>query len=120
MSFTSGDYLEQLCARAHQTLGVVHEEAVWDEAEETLILRTSQDVQPILDRNKELVALGGDGFFGPERNWRRIASIPEVLIVQWLQEEGLNIYRKEHWDYVVNKKLNDPAYAYLRTSPGRI
>lgn len=120
MGLSQGATLKYLCDRAEATIGCLHEEAQWDPTTEKLIIRTSQDVQPILDANAELVNLGGDGFFGPERNWRRIASIPEVVIAKWLMEEGLNIARKEDWDYIVKKKLRDPEFSRFRTSPGKI
>jgi hypothetical protein len=48
----------------------------------TVIASTTQDVEPILERNKVLQA-------EPQRSdWgRHVAQIPNVLLVQWLNEE---------------------------------
>jgi len=51
---------------------------------------------------------------------RHIATIPNVVLVRWLNEEhargrtDLALFSKE-FDEVVQHKLNDPDWAYLRT-----
>jgi hypothetical protein len=51
---------------------------------------------------------------------RHIATIPNVVLVRWLNEEhargrtDLALFSKE-FDEVVKRKLNDPDWAYLRT-----
>jgi hypothetical protein len=74
-----------------------------------------QDVEPILEHNKRLR--------GEEQksNWgRHVASIPNVIYVQWLNEQhakgntSLRMFTPE-FDLVVQKKLEDPEWAYLRT-----
>jgi hypothetical protein len=78
-----------------------------------LTIEHVQDVEPILDRNKELRA-------EPQRSdWGRwVASIPNVVIVRWMNEEaarGNNVlpFTRE-FDDVVARKLRDPEWAYLR------
>ncbi len=73
-----------------------------------------QDVEPILEWNKE--ARRDD----QRSDWgRHIARIPNVLYVKWLDEEyakgrtDLRLYSKE-FDAIVHKKLQDPEWAYLR------
>jgi hypothetical protein len=81
----------------------------------TVIASTTQDVEPILERNKRLRA-------APQRSdWgRHVASIPNVILVQWLNEEhargnvGLRIFTRE-FDALIARKLADPDWAYLRT-----
>ena len=82
----------------------------------SLIIADSwQDVEPILERNKMLRSQ-------PQRSdWgRHIATIPNVILVRWLNEEhargrrDLALFSKE-FDEVVKRKLNDPDWAYLRT-----
>jgi hypothetical protein len=99
--------------------GVLHEEMDYDESTDSLIIRTSQNCDAILERNKELQneGLHGDGY-SASRNWRRAATIPLVVIHKWLQE-GVNFYDKND-AAAVKRKLNDPEYAYLRTSRGRV
>jgi hypothetical protein len=81
----------------------------------TVIASTTQDVEPILENNKRLRAK-------PQRSgWgRHVASIPNVILVQWLNEEHargntqLRMFTRE-FDELVARKLADPDWAYLRT-----
>lgn len=90
---------------------------IFDHAENQLVVKREQDVQPILEMNKKLYT-EGDGY-SPSRTLRRVASIPFVVIERWINDEGINIFKKDHWN-AVKKKLNDPDYLFLRTSRGRI
>ena len=82
----------------------------------TVIASTTQDVEPILERSKALRA-------EPQRSdWgRHVAQIPNVLLVQWLNEEhargniGLRLFTRE-FDELVARKLADPDWAHLKTS----
>lgn len=111
--------LAALCQRA-QAAGVLHEEMTWDPSEEIMVVRSSQDVDAILDHNKERENYGisGDGY-NADRSMRYVAEIPLILVEKWLREEGLNVYRDDHWERL-RAKLNDPEYRYLRTSGGRV
>ena len=90
-------------------------ELILDRADRRIIASTTQDVEPILDRNK---ALRG------ERQHhdcaRLIADIPAVIIVQWLNEEyargntQLRPFTREFNDTVVARKLRDPEWKHLR------
>ena len=53
-----------------------------DRSDRKIIAVTTQDVGPILDRNAELRAQPQRGDFG-----RHVASIPNVILVRWLNEE---------------------------------
>ena len=88
--------------------GVRHE---WlDNGDGTYTVRSSQDVEPLLERNKAL-ANANDGYT-PSREMRRLASIPNIVLMQWLAEAGsFEILRDPEF---LAKKLNDPDYAYLR------
>ncbi len=88
----------------------------FDEAEGTMTFETRQDVQALLDRNKAL-ANDGDGY-SPSREWRRAASIPNVVVEQWLRE-GVDLYNPDHAG-AVKRRLNDPDNRFLRTAPGRL
>ena len=82
------------------------------------IVRTVQDVEPILENNKNLQTLN-DGYTA-DRSLRRIASIPLVVVQQWMKEDGVNwlaLPRDEKAAYL-RRKLNDPQWRYLRTSEG--
>jgi hypothetical protein len=86
-----------------------------DRGEKLIVVESMQDVEDILERNK---ALRGE----PQKSdWgRHVATIPNVILVRWLNEEhvrGRNDLRlfSSEFDEVVKRKLNDPDWAYLRT-----
>jgi hypothetical protein len=90
-----------------------------DRADRRIIAVTTQDVEPILERNKLLRSMPQP----PRRraDWgRHIASIPNVILVQWLNEEyaagntALRMFTAE-FNELVARKLRDPDWAYLRT-----
>jgi len=73
-----------------------------------------QDVQPLLDQNKD-AANTNAGWMGKDKWGRRAASIPLTLWMKWLNEEGWDAFNPEHFDKL-KQKLNDPDYRYLRTA----
>lgn len=85
-----------------------------------MVVENRQDVEPILDRNKELRSI-------PQRSdWgRHVASIPNVILTKWLNEEwargniGLQPFGRE-MDELVERKLKDPEWAYLRTDSAHV
>ncbi|HEX5509836.1 MAG TPA: hypothetical protein VFX37_15150 [Pseudolabrys sp.] len=80
-----------------------------------IAIETIQDVEPILERNHELRREEQRSDWG-----RHVATIPNVLLVQWLNEAharghvGLQLFSDE-FERIVQAKLRDPDYAYLRT-----
>lgn len=88
----------------------------FDQSNGDFAVETSQDVEPILDRNKRL-RNDTDGYT-PSRDMKHIATIPNVVIELWLNRYGVNVFRKDH-DSAVRRLLNDPEWRNLRTSPGR-
>jgi hypothetical protein len=79
-----------------------------------VIADTWQDVEPILKANARS---RGERQHG---ELRQIASIPNVILLKWLNEEhargntGLRLFTKE-FDELVARKLEDPNWKYLRT-----
>lgn len=82
----------------------------------TVTASTTQDVEPILVRNARLRREPQRGDWG-----RHVASIPNVLLLKWLNEEhargntGLRLFTRE-FDAFIARKLADPDWAYLRTA----
>lgn len=80
-----------------------------------LAVKHTQDVEPILEWNKEARREEQHSDWG-----RHVAKIPNVIYVQWLDEEhrrgntNLRLFTPE-FDAIVQKKLQDPEWAYLRT-----
>lgn len=75
---------------------------------------SEDDVEDILENNKMLRSMPQKSDWG-----RHIASIPNVICVQWLNEawqRGHHVrFLSKEWDELVARKLKDPDWAFLRT-----
>lgn len=86
-----------------------------DRGEKLIHAERIQDVEPILEHNKALRSIPQKSDWG-----RHIASIPNVILEKWLNEEyekgnvGLRMFTKE-FDALILRKLQDPDWKYLRT-----
>jgi hypothetical protein len=81
----------------------------------------TQDVAPMLERNKQM-ASHNDGY-SASRDLRRVASVPYVVGIKWLNEEGWWFMDADKDPDVAKKlaaKLNSSEYMYLRTAEGRV
>jgi hypothetical protein len=80
-----------------------------------LAIEHVQDVEPILQWNSQARCDEQRSEWG-----RHVARIPNVVYVKWLNEEhargnmSLRMFTPE-FDLVVQRKLVDPEWAYLRT-----
>lgn len=87
---------------------------LYDAGERKFTFVRVQDVEPYLEHNKKLRAQEQTG------DWRHTSTIPNVILMRWLNEEyergrvGLRLYSRE-FDEVIQQKLKDPDWAYLRT-----
>lgn len=87
---------------------------LYDAGERKFTFVRVQDIEPYLEHNKQLRATEQKG------NWRHTSTIPNVILMKWLNEEidrghkGLRLYSQE-FDKIIQRKLNDPDWAYLRT-----
>ena len=81
-------------------------------------IQTVQDVEPILERNKALQNESDKGW-SRSREWRRAASIPNVVALQWMKQYGVNIWDKNH-ARAVKRLLNSSEWRWLRTAPGKL
>ena len=73
----------------------------------------SQEIGGHLDFNKAKANEMGKRIYSDAYN--HVASIPAILQVKWLQEEGLDIYNHDHAERL-KRKLNSSEYRHLRTS----
>lgn len=78
---------------------------------------SEQNTDAIVENNKAM-ATHNDGY-SKSRELRRVASIPYILALKWLNEEGWWAFDPECAHKLV-QKLNSSEYAHLRTAPGRI
>ena len=85
----------------------------------TFLIEHEQDVEASLDHNKAM-ANEDDRGWSASRELRRVAHVPNIIIVKWLQE-GLDIFDPDpEMQKRYRAKLNDPDWRWLRTAPGRI
>ena len=96
---------------------MIRTELLLDRGERKIVAVSTQDVEPILARNK---ALRGEAQHGHDCA-RLVADIPAVILVRWLNEEyargntHLRLFTREFNETVVRRKLQDPEWRYLRT-----
>jgi len=89
-------------------------DAVYED--DRLVLKRTQDVEPILEANKQSYDVDNRRFTG--ERFHKMASIPMVIVEQWLTE-GIDVFKDEDLPKV-RAKLNSSEYRYLRTRPGRM
>jgi len=90
----------------------------YDVATDRTIIETVQDVAPILESNKTLQKHDDQGW-SPSRDLRRAATIPDIIVLKWRNEYGIDVFDRNHWP-AVKRLLNDPEWRYLRTAPGTL
>lgn len=81
---------------------------------QSAVIEHAQKCDPILDWNAEARRDEQKSDWG-----RHIARIPNVLYVKWFDEEVARgnttlVMYSEEFDQIVQRKLYDPEYAYLR------
>ena len=75
---------------------------------------TVQDVQPILDANKE--AQNHCDARSASGELRLVARVPAIFIQKWFDEEGIDFWSPDpDMQRRVDARLNDPAWRWLRT-----
>lgn len=79
------------------------------------LIHEYDDVSGVLDNNK--LNYNHVNGWNSDRSMHKVATIPLSIITKWKLEEGLDVFNKEHRDRL-KKKLNDPDWRWLRTSPG--
>lgn len=90
---------------------------IHDKSGDKLHISHSQDVSGVLEANKKAREQAEGRRMG---EMQRVASIPNVIAIQWMQE-GINVMAPNKDDLKrMKKKLNSPEFAYLRTGGGRL
>lgn len=93
---------------------------IYEAQDDKILTHRYQDVSNLLKQNKE-ERNTFDGY-NKARDMKKVASIPLVVLYQWLQDDGVFLFAmtaEEQHEYL-KKKLNNPKYYYLRTSEGII
>lgn len=87
-----------------------------DESTNKTIIKTVQDVAPVLDQNQVERSQSSSGWRG---DLHKVASVPLVLIEEWSRELGCNVLAPQN-RHLLMLKLNNRDYSKLRTKEGRI
>jgi len=87
----------------------------YDPATDITIIGREQDCSALIEQNKLLQNDEGYTKQGFKNEWWHYASIPAILIERWLNEDGIDVFNKDH-QKAVFKKLNDPQYRWLKTT----
>lgn len=97
--------------------GVMREIHVNDEGDVTYVHK--QDCEHILDNNHF-----SRNHVQQDKNahMRKVASIPPVVALDWLQKYGINVFAPKDTDEIkrIQKLLDDPEYRFLRTHHSRL
>ena len=89
-----------------------------EEPDETFTIETTQDAQEIVDSNRRKFNDYGDKLsVGKRGDWHQVASIPSVVMEQWIKETNGAVLDDPK---LLAAKLNDPDWALLKTSPTNI
>lgn len=62
----------------------------WDWKDQKLLIRKTEDVEPLLDELAMERGLGNNGW-STTRTWRKMGSIPMLEVERILREEGINL-----------------------------
>ena len=88
---------------------------VYADGDKTHLVHESVDHQDFLDHMATNRALDRD--HGPaDRSFRKIASVPASVILEWLTKHGVDFYNEDHWPAVM-KLLRSPCLLYTSPSP---
>jgi hypothetical protein len=90
-----------------------------DENDEKFYHEMKQDVEPYLDRVKDLRDIGGSNAGkNKDKDFYLAASVPQVVIYAWLNKRGLTMQDFKHG--VIDDFLNDSDNAAFRVWQGRV
>ena len=89
----------------------------YNHKEKKTIIHHEQDIEHHLERNKMLY--NQDNRQSVKKDWWYVGYIPQIIIMKWLNEDGIDLFNPDHWP-AVKRKLNSNEYRYLRTSEGRV
>ena len=93
------------------------------ESDGKLTINNQQNVNPLLKRNKELYNQD-DGYLSKEREMKRVASIPPLVLQVWAHEYNGSrnwfALPKEIQRKIMRTKLNSSEFRYFRTAQGNL
>lgn len=95
--------------------GIV-EHLVFDDSERKVHVQRQSDVTANIESNKREYNVNRRG---REGLGDKVADIPMGVVLEWKQRFGLDFFNRDHW-HAILRKLDDPEWRYLRTTPGRL
>lgn len=97
--------------RAGEWIGDVYQEYFVEPGSSDLVIKRTQDVEPLLDQNKR------DANSGKNRkgHLREVANIPTIAVLMFKQKHGLDVFNTEHRIAILKLIRTDPDYKYMRT-----
>lgn len=81
---------------------------------DTFTIGQHQDCTPVLEYNQRL-RLESDSKEQIKRGWLKYASIPNIVIVKWKREHGVDFFNPDHWQKVMGL-INSSEYKFLKTT----
>ena len=69
-------------------------------SDDTFTIGHHQDCEPIMDANKR-ARIEIDAKQQMANDWVHYASVPNILIMKWKQEHGVDFFNPEHWPRVM-------------------
>jgi hypothetical protein len=90
----------------------------YDELTKVTHIEYKQDVQPLLDLNKQLRSTDHQKN-GMKSSWMHAARIPAIIQMKWAKEHGIkDIYSKEYWPKI--RQLLNTDYKYLKVGDAKL
>lgn len=86
----------------------------WNETEGTFTIGHTQDCTAVLDNNKRHI-LEGDSRKEIKNGWLRYASIPNIVILKWKREHGVDFFDPNDWPRVMGL-INSREFRYLKAT----
>lgn len=101
----------------HDPLTGLTEEVTF-EGEDTII-KTSMDVESIVERNKELQKVNN---WDRKKAWHHVGTIDLVTLQRWMEEDGVQFFAlsSQEQQAYIRKKLNDPDNRYLKSTAAKL
>jgi len=95
--------------------GVRRTDIQFDETDDSFNFKTTQDVTPVLEENKEKYNSYGDKLsLGKRGEWHHTASIPITVWEKWKKDTNGAIEKDTK---LLAAYLNDPDYKYFKVAP---
>lgn len=90
----------------------------YDALTDTTHLIYTGDAEPVLELNKARANDPEVTRHGIKEDFWLYASIPTIVQLKWMIEEGIDIYNPSHGPRI-SRKLEDPEYRYLKCTTKR-